>query len=492
MKLSVIFLIFFFLGISSCNSDENPPVSDACSVNNPAGKCKDNKSCVNGRCIYECSDTKECPENYHCDNNICYDTTKSCAPNNFFGVCPQNETCVKGRCKNLNPCSESNQRGICSSEDRSCYKGICVTRTNECKPWNINGVCPDSYHCSNEGKCIHDKIEYPCSLQYPDGKCSSEFDSCINGLCMDTEYACGKSEIGTDCPEGQSCSLGECVFDENKLCSVEYPFGYCKNSNEKCYDGVCYNLKNSCSETDKFGKCDDGKICKSGDCVAVLTECDDTNPCPDVNRQSCIENKCIDKPVFCKDGAINGLCPEGKACVESECKDITEECTPSNLSGKCNALNLKCINGACLDSSQVNICSDSNLNGECPDGTTCNNGNCEGNVSQGDIGSPCVIEAQCKSELLCEKTFLDGYCTKECNDNADCNEDSSCYKVSGAKGYCLAKCSVNIPNSCARNNLEDYICYPVNGNEGVCLYDCKYNNCFETGKTCNSLTGICQ
>lgn len=492
MKLSIniIFLIFFFIGISSCNEKENPP-NDTCSPSNLNGKCENNRNCVNGRCIYECNDNLECPENYHCDNNVCYDTTKSCSQNNYFGTCSGDKTCVKGSCKNLNPCSSLNSNGICSSEDRICYNGICVNNNNKCKPWNPNGNCPENYYCNN-GNCIHNKVEYPCSLQYPDGKCDSKFDSCINGVCMDTEYGCGKSEIGTDCPEGQSCSLGNCTFDNTKLCSTDYPFGYCENSREKCYDGICYDLKNSCSSTDKFGKCGVNEICDNGVCIPVLVECNDTLSCPDTNRQECKNNKCIDKPIFCEDGAPNGLCPEGKACVDSECKDITENCSSSNLTGKCSALNLKCINGTCLDSSQENICSPMNLTGECPSGMGCNNGTCLGNVTEADIGNSCVVDAQCKSELFCEKTFLDGSCTKNCANNNDCDENSSCYKVSDTKGYCLAKCSVNIPNSCSRNNLEDYICYPINGNDGVCLYDCKYNNCFETGKTCNSITGICQ
>jgi len=490
--INFIFIFFLLLGVISCNNDDNSPSDNNCSITNPTGECKDNKSCINGQCIYECNEELACPDkNYHCEENICYNTTEPCSAINYFGTCSDNETCVEGICKNLNPCSLENPKGICSSDDRKCYNGICVNTTDECKPWNTSGKCPDAYYCEN-GYCKHDEIIGECSLQYLKGQCYSEFETCINGICMDNEYLCSEEEGKDDCPKGQTCVNGDCIALEEDPCSEQNFYGYCKNKDERCYRGICYNIENPCSEEDQYGKCSKNQICKEGICTNLVTECDENKECPDTNRQYCENNTCLDKPIFCEDGAENGLCPEGKSCVNSVCENITVECSPSNIEGSCNALNLKCIYGECKDFSQEGVCSVNVLNGKCPEGQLCNNGICEGTTTSMGIGNNCIMDSQCKDELFCEKTFLDGYCTKECESNSDCIDDSICYKISSSKGYCMAKCSVNIPNSCSRNNLENYICYPVQDNDGVCLYDCKYNHCFETNKTCNQVTGICQ
>jgi hypothetical protein len=492
-----LFFIFIliFIALSCDKNTGNPVINDSCSSINLSGTCKDDKSCVNGKCVYECQESLDCPNSsYHCDNNICYNTEESCSSKNYFGKCAENETCVEGVCKDLNPCSREFPNGICSSDTRFCYEGICVDETNECKPWNKHGICPLNYSCV-DGSCVHKKDNYPCSLQSPNGACTFDTDICINGFCLNKEGTCGGGDPETDrnCPSGQDCENSICTFDENKLCSLDYLFGYCKNSKEKCYNGVCYNLDDNCSVDNPFGKCPENMICDfDGSCNLLFVECDENNACPDLDRQYCDNNKCVDKPIFCEDGALDGLCPEKESCVNSQCESITVECSESNLYGTCKALNLKCINGDCLDSSQEGVCSSFELNGECPENQICNNGLCLGDINPLNIGNACIIDAQCEADLYCEKTFLDGYCTKTCNDNSECTSDSTCYKVSSSIGYCLTKCSVNIPNSCSRAGQEDYICNSVDGNDGVCLYDCKYHNCFETGRTCNQITGICE
>ena len=494
MKLTLGFFLFFFIFIAiSCEEEENnkPPVDNSCSTLNPSGDCEDNKSCINGICIYECSETLSCPEHYyHCDNNVCYDTTEPCSKDNYFGKCSSDKTCVEGKCKNLNPCSREYPTGICSSEDKSCYDGYCVEKTTECKPWNPYGSCPKDYNCKN-GKCYHKIVEQACSLQYPDGVCDSDEDKCINGVCREADNTCG-SPYSQSCPSGQKCLDGICYVDIEKPCG-DYSFGYCSDENEKCYNGECYNIINDCSVDDVFGKCPKNYICNKGVCDSLLIECNEEKECPDLSRQYCSEDeKCLDKPIFCEDGAVNGLCPENEACVDSVCEKITEECSLSNPNGICDALNLKCLDGICLDSSQQGLCSDKYPEGKCPSSQECINKACEGDLTRLDIGNSCFSDLECKEDLYCEKTFLDGYCTKSCQVKSDCPETSNCYKTSSSIGYCLAKCSVNIPNSCDRENTENYICYPYDNNDGSCLYDCKYHGCFETGKTCNQITGICK
>jgi len=117
LKLTNATWIFFLFLIAivaySCTPDKDDPENKSCSSTNKTGDCPDKKSCVNGLCIYQCSDTIACPENYHCFENTCFDTQKLCSSGNHFGKCDGNDTCVEGVCKNLNPCNRDFPNGIC-------------------------------------------------------------------------------------------------------------------------------------------------------------------------------------------------------------------------------------------------------------------------------------------------------------------------------------------------------------------------------------------
>ncbi len=482
------FFVFFLLCIFSCNNSsvEKEDFDRYCSYKNPNGICEGTlDTCVNGRCVITCSDDKKCPDNFKCYNNICFNEIKDCSLLNPLGKCKNPFfTCVKGMCKNTSPCSKENHTGFCSSKNRICFKGACVEKTTRCSPWNTSGDCPRWYKCS-EGKCIRSK---PCTPSFPNGECSSNTDICINGLCYSQKYSCYDKSGNSRgfCPSGQQCHNNKCSTSEYYPCSDDNMFGYCSSKEEICFNGVCHNIYEDCSDKNIFGKCEEGNICINGECKTMI-ECNEYMPCPDNKNQICKNNHCVDKPIFCKDGG--NLCPENQKCINKVCMDITEECSITNFKGKCKDLNHTCINGVCLDYSQKGVCSLDNPKGKCPKNTTCIYGECVEIKPNLDIGKSCLFDEEC-IEGLCEKTFLDGYCTKECQNDDDCGDGASCYEIHNFK-YCLSKCSTHIPNSCSGGHSEDYICYPMDGLSGVCLYHCKYHNCFNSGQVCDVQTGIC-
>ncbi len=69
------------------------------------------------------------------------------------------------------------------------------------------------------------------------------------------------------------------------------------------------------------------------------------------------------------------------------------------------------------------------------------------------IGQPCDV---CPDDQLCDPTFaFGGYCTAECESNADCNSSSNCVVIQGI-GRCMSNCDRD--SDCR----DGYVCWDSN------------------------------
>jgi MYXO-CTERM domain-containing protein len=148
--------------VPKCNNDEFPCPSDK--VCSPKGLCVDS----------ECLDTN-CPAGTKCDKGQCV------APCDGV-VCPHGQVCVVGAC--IDPCA-----AITCDPTQLCVAGACVD------------------HCDCTGCAAAETCE-------PTGLCLPTL--CVGVTCNAGEYCdasgtCIDACAGAVCPEGQICSLGQCV-----------------------------------------------------------------------------------------------------------------------------------------------------------------------------------------------------------------------------------------------------------------------------------------
>ncbi len=491
MKKYLFFLLVLFL--FSCENENQ----NECSKQFPKGKCSDDKVCVSGVCKYDCSDTKTCPdENYVCSDNICYDKRQDCSVKNPFGKCEDtNAECTEGVCVNSKPCSAENPTGVCDEDFAVCYNGICFVDAGECRPWNLTGTCPTGYTCDENGNCINPASKPDCTRLNQTGKCPDGY-VCLAGVCMDKENACGYG-VEQFCPSGLVCINEICTTTTDYLCSSEFLYGYCEN-NSTCISGDCYDLTLPCSTENIFGSCSEPNYeCIQGECIDIHKECDEVCSeesclkCPNEERQECKDNRCVDKPLFCSQENVYGICPVSYICVEGNCELITPFCSFSNLKGSCELSHHACVEGVCKDKTQDERCSEENQLGICPNGQVCQAGICAGEIEQRGIGNSCVVNEECTTDY-CDVFMLNGYCSKICDEATPCPDNAFCYKKKSTDdiGVCLANCSVALPNSC---NREDYICIPHDGSIGHCYYDCKHHECLGyENLTCSETLGYCE
>jgi len=203
------------------------------------------------------------------------------------------------------------------------------------------GVCGLGLTVCEQGELVCDEI-----FQSDAEICNGVDDDC-NGAIDDQATCPSPTDI---------CHQGSCV----PLCETkEFP----------CVGNmICDTDINLCVHPDCVGvTCDDGQICRAGDCVA---------PCEGVicpYGQHCIADKCID---LC-DGVS---CDGGEVCVQGKCLPGCTQCD-----GVTCDLPLKCDSGS-------GVCTDPSCPGGCPEGTYCDSGTCV-DACQGAIcpgGEECV------------------------------------------------------------------------------------------------------
>ncbi|ADO74764.1 S8 family peptidase [Stigmatella aurantiaca] len=99
------------------------------------------------------------------------------------------------------------------------------------------------------------------------------------------------------------------------------------------------------------------------------------------------------------------------------------------------------------------------------------------------VGAPCGSDSDCENGARCNRNYLGGYCTFDCDSRQPCPVGSKCFN-----GSCLATCTD--PSEGQSTCRTDYVCYDDNTGLGLCLPDCREqaNICL---RSCDS-RGYCQ
>jgi len=96
---------------------------------------------------------------------------------------------------------------------------------------------------------------------------------CIWGVeaCHQETISCSIDEPDGNCPANSHCQFGECVPDQEGICSESVPDGECYYPDEICQLGVCFSLfEKGCSEENIYGKCSGEEVCHQGKCELPL------------------------------------------------------------------------------------------------------------------------------------------------------------------------------------------------------------------------------
>lgn len=162
--------------------------------------CPSGEVCVNGGCIGRCDE-------FGCGNPAltCNTDTGECYEAACVNVtCPSGEVCRDGDC--VGPCD-----GIVCPGDQVCRVGACVDACAGvvCGAMKVcsGGICVDSCSCSGCGSML---------------SCEESSGSCVDPDCVDVDCAAGlfcspttgqcvDACTGAVCPDGEMCTMGECV-----------------------------------------------------------------------------------------------------------------------------------------------------------------------------------------------------------------------------------------------------------------------------------------
>ena len=322
-----------------------------CRKDNDAFVCKDGNKCSDGKCVASCSGTtRECGE-------ICLDFTanhvKSC--DNSKLTCQTGYLDCDGNLANgceiemasahVESCSGITLQ--CQTNYANCDGNVangCETKTDTdnnncggCGKTNNAFVCNDGNKCS-DGKCVAS-----CSGATREcGDICLDFTANHVESCDNSEITCQPGYLNCDGNAANGCeietlSMHVASCTETTLqCQNDYA-----NCDKRVENGCEVNLTNDiyncggCSSNDVSYRCEDGKKCSAGECVASCskgtTECG--NICLDfeVNHVK----SCSDSTLTCQDGYLdcdgkltNGCELDKNATHVVSCSETTLECAP--------------------------------------------------------------------------------------------------------------------------------------------------------------------
>ncbi len=255
--------------------------------------------------------------------------------------------------------------------------------------------------------------------------------------------------------------------------------------------------------------CEEGYICKKGECVVDKKACDDGNPC--TTGDTMVKGECQGTPVaastscldgagFC-DGNGNCMCGTGDAC------DSPELCNggsclypcPTGADVDCPVLNeyqySACTNYLLPDQTVKSFCDYA----WCPSGTgQCDefSSTCEG-LDTNDYCGSCYVS--CSGEEYCDtntKTCTitceewEQKCDEECVNLNDPNNCYACDNVCGATEICDAPHydSETFPDPCIDcASIGEIVCTETNPLTGVEINTCNCGSCgtdCEEGQVC--------
>ncbi|XP_055372745.1 prolow-density lipoprotein receptor-related protein 1 [Condylostylus longicornis] len=320
---------------------------------------------------------------------------------------------------------------------------------NECRV--LNGGCEDVCILDKKGKpscqCTRGILasDKKRCIQKDGIECPVGYFHCGSGECISYEFTCDQTY---HCMDRSDETTGFCI---TRQCPKE--FFRCNNhrcihKNEVC-DGV-HNCGDGSDETPELCNCTESEkkfLCKSGECVGILSRCDNYPDCKDASDEmGCPPREC--------EARVPIPCPNTTACYmqswrcdgENDCWDNSDEIGCENVTrppcapGQFKCANGRCINEKwrcdneddCLDGTNNTLSSDEFNCKECKDDEfKCDDGcipskyQCDGTPDchdGSDEGTQCG-EHNCKDNMF--KCNSSGKCIPEkyvCDGEVDCPE----------------------------------------------------------------------
>jgi hypothetical protein len=345
----------------SVDGTENPDdpdqhIGDPCGISE--GECAEGAlACLNGR--FECLGGQPPQvESCDCEDNDCDGTSDNQNPDNDPPLCSAGKDCVKsgGQCQCAEPCS---------SGEFPCPAGqTCETVTNSetgeplgqyCVATFCPGGCEDQTFEDADGvvRCAPAGTVLEDCRTVPECVCKGQ-NGCVNpcfGVTCEGSLTCARfgEQAGTCVPDNcfnagcQGCDVfcgadGTCISNPCADNDCE--------ADEACFpdeDGAGFTCKKTCAGVE----CDDGAVCRGGECVADCTPtCGDDQVCDfSQNPANCIDNQCGEDacpnggccdPLTGECGACpcDGVtCPGEAICIDDECVDPDEGTSTSTGTG---------------------------------------------------------------------------------------------------------------------------------------------------------------
>jgi len=356
-------------GDGACNAEE----TCASCVGDCACGC--GHACEGGACVLVA-----------CDDAVCGDD--GCGGS--CGTCDLHEECLAGACVAVPWCGDGACNGgedcaACPGDcacgcGRACEGGACVATA--C----VGRVCGDDGCGGSCGACAEHEacVDGACVLQ----------PFCGDGVCNGNE-ACDTCEADCDCPCGETCAEGECV--------------YVGCTGKECGDDGC-NPPGSC------GTCGDDLVCEDGTCVAA-TWCGDGTCDLDEDCDACPG----DCGCGCGEGCAAGVCTfsacDGKVCGDDGCSGSCGDC----------GCGQGCIDGACVfEACDARACGDDGCGGSCGDcgeHQACDDGVC--------VAVPWCGDGTCDLDERCDT----------CPDDCACGEGFACTEGACRPEVCTPVCT---------------------------------------------------
>ena len=530
--------------------------------------CRNNASCMNrsqcGVCqngttlceddkLYTCSGgsksfSSNCPTGQVCNaagdgcTTPCTNGTKSCT-NNPTTLIGEVKTCTNGAWGAAKSCQ---RRVSCNSLLTDC--GDCLNGTKRCSDDNstvqtcTNGsyikteTCSESQQCV-DGECVN------AGTGCTDGtiQCHNNLDgvgqkqTCNNGT-WSRKIACKDNNNNPlSCAgEGMNHDCGSCL-NGHRYCAEEVPthnYYYCNNGlyegricpdNQYCSDGKCESLVTDCTSDET--QCEDKeggarfRSCNAGS-WGEWEDCTDSNdkPVSCENIHSC--GKCLNASISCNNNDTTQVgsfitCTQGNWGTKSQTCPNNYSCRSDTACGDCNN-NLHECNG----SNRRVFCVKGNPGEqECPENTTCINGDCNGGdeCTNGEqrctLGRP-TVHQKCENHTWINQQTCEGStpncdpdlgCIPSCETGMSYNGNQCCPNI--VKNAHVAKdrnrtchylCNVGFyPSTRTLNNDLNCIACETPYSENSCCANEKYGCCDSPrtfncdghfGKCCSNIT----
>ena len=318
------------------------------------------------------------------------------------------------------------------------YDEYSSSKRNQCSSASPPSVMCAYYTQGAFSEPSFDDIQGVCYLYPKPGALGASCDFGCNEVCHDDGY-CTQLCTAGNCPEGYSCSSGQCERDlAPPVCPTcgDLPCGEDSQCMGASGSAFCTNYCSSDSQCGEYFECA-ALQGGGGICWPMSNSCDENGPQP---GQTC---------------GNNYSCALGNVCLSSSsgarCYQLCDGDTDCNSGQSC--YNIPSSNISYCDTTSTNTCS-------CDLSTTC------------QAGCNCDVDCQ---QCSCNFSFS---CESGCNCDPDCPGSCSCDSTSTCDGGCTCDpdcssgtCSCDTTSSCESNCSCDSDCSTPAG----CACDTTYN-----------------